>query len=248
MASSNQPIGSQTREASPDAFHRELFGTVQQSTSVLSWGNSGRVSNNGSVFFIDTGKVLMAVTARHVYHAYVEAALKAPHLCYIDNLPFDPIRTFLSEGKDVDIATFRITPAELKTLGELTMPWPPIIPEPGKSVILAGWPGVGRSSPAPAKVHFRCYIAMFGVDNVNDLSISMMKPPNSELVDIVGKGLPPAQFDIGGMSGGPIAAVLKTPSGLITWQLSAVIYEGHQTFEIFKGARADFIGDDGNVK
>jgi hypothetical protein len=74
-----------------------------------------------------------------------------------------------------------------------------------------------------------------------------MRPPQGEIVEIIGKGFPSDGLDIGGMSGGPIASMELTPTGLFAWSITGLIYEGHQSFDIIKGARADLIDDDGRV-
>jgi hypothetical protein len=230
-----------------DKFHKELLRTMMNSTSAIHWGRGGVIHNNGSMFFLDTGNKLLAVTARHVYRGYVEAALKAPLDCYIDSLRFDPIQRLVSEGRETDIATFRITREELAALGKITIPWPPVKPHKGKSVMFSGVPGFARSNPRRGEFGFGCYVASFKVDNVDDTSLSLMRPPQGEMVDIIGKGFPPDALDIGGMSGGPIASMELTPNGIFAWSIAALIYEGHQSFDIIKGVRADLIDDDGIV-
>ena len=115
-------------------------------------------------------------------------------------------------------------------------------------MVFAGVPGFARSNPAPGVAGFSCYVGMFPVDNVNERSISMIRPPRDEMVDIMGKGLPPDALDIGGMSGGPIATMQITTSGIVVWNIAAVIYEGHQSFDIIKGMRADLIDENGIVR
>jgi hypothetical protein len=101
--------------------------------------------------------------------------------------------------------------------------------------------------PRPSTIRFRCYTAMLRADNVNDLSISLMKPPHEDLIDLMGGGFPPAEYNTGGMSGGPIAVFRETEHGIVTWSIAAIIYEGHSTYEIIKGMRADLINDDGMI-
>src|SRR4051812_18890935 len=122
MTSQKDPKSKRTRMASADPFHKELFNTIMRSTSAIYWGVGGQIFHNGSLFFIETRNGLFAVTARHVYHAYVMAAREFPGLvCRIDDLRFDPIQRLMSEGKTVDIATFKVTPEELGGLGKLKM-------------------------------------------------------------------------------------------------------------------------------
>jgi hypothetical protein len=246
MSYQNDPFSLSGRVL-PDPFHKEMLKTMLNSTSAIYWTRRGKILNNGSMFFVDTGKQLLGVTARHVYHGYVEAVLKEPTNCHIDELRFDPIQRLVSEGKITDIATFSITQEEIKRINKLTVPWPPAIPQKGKSVLFSGAPAFARSNPQPYQLGFSCYTGTFKVDNVNECSLSLMRPPREELVDIVGKGLPPDALDIGGMSGGPIASMELTPGGIFAWSIVGVIYEGHQSFDIIKGARADLIDEDGIV-
>jgi hypothetical protein len=49
------------------------------------------------------------------------------------------------------------------------------------------------------------------------------------------------------MSGGPVVVAFDH-GPVFSWALSGVIYELHQSFEIIKASRADFIREDGLVK
>ena len=220
---------------------------MRKSTSAIHWGDKQSTHNNGSMFFIDTGGGLFAVTALHVYHGYVKAASEQPLYCQIDNLPFNPTARLVSREGKVDIATFRVTREELDRLEKLTIPWPPVMPSKGNSVFVCGFPGVARLNFSPRIVDFGVYIAEFATDNINDVSLSVMKPPSEQLVDIVGKGIPDPGFDTGGMSGGPMVIPQISQAGIVSWSLAAVVYEGHRSFDIIKGMRADLINEDGSV-
>ena len=53
----------------------------------------GKISiiGNGSIFFLRPENTSFAVTANHVYQAYVDAKKLNPETrCQIDNIPFDP--------------------------------------------------------------------------------------------------------------------------------------------------------------
>jgi hypothetical protein len=75
----------------------------------------------------------------------------------------------------------------------------------------------------------------------------MVRPPDNEAADIVGGGLPPRGFDMSGMSGGPVIAVMEN-SLVVSWNLAGVIYECGTNFEITKAVRADLIGEDGTTR
>jgi len=232
-----------------DPAGKEVLESMKRGTSAIHWGEYPQDTiNSGSMFFLNTGKALFAVTARHVFESYVERAQERILTCQIGNMRFDPASRLISTGKEVDIATFRITPGELADLRMATMPWPPFIPPEGNGVLLCGFPRYGRFAHKPGGVTFSYFSGLMRVDNVSDRSISMLRQPGEEMVDVLGVGLPEPNLDIGGMSGGPIAGMLRTQSDLLLWFISGVIVEGHQTLDIIYGARADWINEDGTIK
>jgi hypothetical protein len=227
----------------------ELLKILARSTAVLEWGDLSNdvAPSHGSMSFADTGEALLGITARHVYEAYVESAARnASITCQINNVRFNPVERLISVGADCDIATFAMRPSELEKIERITIPWPPVIPKVGQLVLFAGLPAAARKSPQPGHVDLGYYIRFADVDSVSDRDISSKKPPNDQLLDILGKGLPPSGYDLGGMSGGPLAVVIENDS-ILSWRLSGIIYECHPTFEIVKAARADVIRPDGTV-
>jgi hypothetical protein len=221
---------------------------ITRSTTAIYWHtDGGPVAHNGSIFFVGTKSALFGVTARHVYEEYLKDADAGPTICQIGDLVVNPKERLISTGTDIDIATFDITPRELAELGNITVPWPPNMPAVGTGVFVCGLPGFARGMPASRMVTFMHFVALMCVDSVSERGISMVRQPNEEMIDLLGKELPPSNMDIGGMSGGPIAVHMNTPMGLTCWFLSAVISEGHQAYDIIHGARADRINDDGTV-
>jgi hypothetical protein len=232
----------------PDPAGKEMMQTIMKSTAVIYWhADGGPVLHNGSIFFVRTKKALFGVTARHVYEGYLERAEAERTICQIGNLIVDPNDRLIDTGRDIDIATFHITPIELAELGNITVPWPPKVPTVGAGVFVCGLPGFARNMPTSRIVAFKHFTALMCVDSVSERGISMVRQPNEEMMDLLGTGLPPTNMDIGGMSGGPIALHMNTPMGLTCWFLSAVISEGHQAYDIIHAARADWINDDGTL-
>jgi hypothetical protein len=81
---------------------------------------------------------------------------------------------------------------------------------------------------------------------VSERDISIVRPPDNEVLDVHGHGFPERQYDFGGMSGGPVAMLVE--GGLIaSWALSGVIYEFQQGLEILKAVRADLITENGEL-
>jgi hypothetical protein len=231
-------------------FGKQLLMTMAKSVAAIHWGDGQGMAtrNNGSMFFVNTGRRFLGVTARHVYDGFVDQASRSSDLsCQINSLPFNPVQRLLGLGHDCDVATFEVTPDEILQLEKITVPWPPVIPTVGHAALLAGMPGIARSNPQRHHVDFGVYLALGVVESVNDRDISLVKRDNSELIDTLGKGLPPPAFDLGGMSGGPIAAIQEN-HGILSWNISGVIYQNHQSFEIMKAVRADLISTDGSIR
>jgi hypothetical protein len=228
---------------------KELLYSIGNSVSALHWGKpiEGGVHSNGSMFFLDTGNGIFGVTAKHVFEEYERSLGESHVVCQIDNLLFNPIERLVSKGIDSDIATFKITAGELKQLGRITTPWPPIIPTEGQAVLLAGFPGCEKKFTSTSSVDFGKLVQLARVDSVNSRDISFVRPSNSDLIDTLGLGLPQRQYNMGGLSGGPMA-IVRDVGNILSWAVSGVVYESHDIYEITKAARADAIEADGNVK
>jgi hypothetical protein len=231
-----------------DLASREMMRTIMSSTSAIYWhSHGGPVLHSGSAFFVRTEKAIFGVTARHVYEGYLASTASEPMVCQVGGLVIRLEERLIAVGIDVDIATFRVTPAELANLGNTTAPWPPQVPVEGAGVFVCGLPGFARDMPRAKTVTFKHFVALMCVDSVSDRGISMVRQPDEEMIDVFGRELPPPNMDIGGMSGGLIAVHMNTPMGLTCWFTSAVISEGHQSYDIIHGSRADWINDDGTI-
>jgi hypothetical protein len=152
----------------------------------------------------------------------------------------------ISRGSHCDLATFVILPSELDQLDRRATPWPPAIPPVNKSVLIAGFPGVGKRRSESGGLTFGLVKALTTVDSVSDRDLSMLRPPDDEVTDVEGKGLPPRNFDFSGMSGGPVVTVLER-LGIVSFALAGVIYECSVDFEVIKAVRADLIAEDGSI-
>jgi hypothetical protein len=229
-------------------YGRELLKAIQPCVAPFYWTSrlAESLPSNGSAFIVKTSAALFGITARHVYDEYKEQVDQVPTaVCRLLNLEIDLRARLISRGNESDVVTFEIRPFELNDLNMQPAPWPPWIPKVNHAVIIAGFPGIGKRFTG-SSITFGLYHALIGVDSVSDRDISMVRPPDDEVVDVVGKGLPPRGFDMGGMSGGPVIAVLE--DSVVSWALSGVIYECGTNFEITKAVRADLIGEDGMIR
>ena len=116
---------------------------------------SGESVKSGSVFFLDTGTAIFAVTACHVVEqCFADSKLPTFVQTMIGGRTGVPIYLHLGDRiidahHDLDIATFRVTPEELKLAGHTPLTgfqksWPPRFPEVNGGITCCGFPGHSR--------------------------------------------------------------------------------------------------------
>jgi hypothetical protein len=104
----------------------------------------GIALRNGSAFLVDLGCGVFAVTGAHVFKEYLRAKKTAGAIgCQLGNLLFDPEVQLISCRDDLDIATFRVSPAEAEWIGKPIVKsgppnWEPLTPTVGNFAFFAG--------------------------------------------------------------------------------------------------------------
>lgn len=197
----------------------------------ISWpasvDNVGMHLRNGTAFFVRTPQMVFAVTAAHVVRSFIQHKRQVPDaVCgLIDSeTPIDLERDLIAMGRHFDIATFQVSERTIAKLGKQPMTaWPPRTPQVGKGVVYAGFPGMVRERIAPREFSFGLVSGATVADSVSETRIITVVN-QGDLQDPLGHGLPPSDFEFGGMSGGPMIAVIET--GLISWALAGVITDG----------------------
>lgn len=160
--------------------------------------------------------------------------------------------------RDIDVATFRVSEADVKSLGKIKLTGsqksgPPTPPEERCGIYYCGYPGVGTRLPSPREVIFGAAPGSGIATNVSEKDVSTLIE-RKHLMPAMGQGIPPANFDFGGISGGAVLTVIQ--NRLRSWSLAGVIYQGPNVsldesqaiagLEIIKARRAHFILPDGN--
>lgn len=202
---------------------------------------------NGSMFFLNCGEGTFGVTADHVYQGYLEAKAALPNLsCQLFGLAITPEHRLIARHTSLDIATFRITDEEVRRIGRrVHQPnWPPQPPEIGQGVMFAGFPSVERIINDPNEVNFGIYFGSPLVTAVSDRNISCVFE-RQHWVDILGAGLPDANYDMGGVSGAPLFILNREP--IMSWRLGGVVTEFRANLEILLATRGDFILTNGQI-
>jgi hypothetical protein len=222
---------------------------------------------NGTAFFIDLGYGPFGVTANHVVEeALAETTVSlglfpkqyqqpAQTLLRFDDLR----RRIIQQSPGHDVATFRISGEEIQQLGVSVLTAPPVIPEEGRGgVAFVGFPGVqreivgiGGSRTQPEMTFSFAVFPGFGIAaSVSSRQITFQFERDA-LVQTPGLSAPPPDFDLGGMSGGPLLARVETVAGIEHWAPAGIITDGkmlpeHESGFLF-AARADCLMPDGKI-
>ena len=237
-------------------------------TTPLWWAirqaDGAYIAKNGSAFLLNTGNCVFGVTAYHVIEEWRHDRSQHDEVhCFLGGNGWSCRfkEDWLIDGDpDIDIATFEITPERIAlikcaVLTGLQRSWPPAAPKREERIYYGGFPGSGRVWPSPlSEIRFRVVVSSGAASSVSELDISTQIDLES-LHPILGQGVPPEDFNYGGMSGGVMLTVVETPLHSLT--LAGVIHEGPNPsrdpeqaiagLNIIKARRAHFILPDGRL-
>src|SRR5882757_5503562 len=159
----------------------------------------------------------------------------------------------------IDIATFQVAESEVKTIGKTVLTgaqknWPPGKPPVNCGIYFAGFPGVSTIELSPDKVSFGAMGGGGIATSVSEKDVSS-QIEREYLTSYFGEGIPPENYNFGGLSGGPMFAVVE--STLRSWALVGVVYQGPNTsldtneaipgLEVIRARRPHFILPDGRL-
>ncbi len=238
-------------------------------TSPLIWtvdgGNGLERMKGGTVFFLDTGEAVFAVTAAHVVDEFFRD-FKIPNVhAAIAAHGKRPIRIPLGDriidaSAEIDITTFRVFANELQYFNRNLLrghvrEWPPRLAEVNGPATYCGFPGVGRRPVAGGRSFGAVPIGGI-VTNSHDTMISI-QIERADYVRLLGDEDMPENFNFGGMSGGPLIAIVQAEI-MRTWKPAGVIISGPNPgdapdqdfipgFEVIRARPIHFIKADGTL-
>jgi hypothetical protein len=218
----------------------------------------------GSCFVLRFDGGLVGVTAAHVLDAY-NAARQANSalVCQLRLMEFAFHDAVIDTNSDLDIATFRLSEAELTAIQGTAIDcrgsWPPPTPKAMQGVSLAGFPEVMRLTLPDRSIVFQAYGALSAIEDVSDRDILFTYDPAREQ-SWKGLDLPPLGLNMSGCSGGPVI-LHGTRNGLHRWFPIGIINAGSkrdgtasqidrgdaQDFDIIRARRLHFIREDGSI-
>ncbi len=262
-----------------DTIELESVGSI---TAPLYWvfrdsTNKDDEMRNGSLFFLDTGEGVFAVTAAHVVEKCLEHSEHQTFQCMIGGN--GPNRTVYLQRKnetrssinrlceriigvhrEMDIATLRVSREEVELTGcavlkSLEKSWPPCSVEVGSAVSYCGCAGAARERLSPHETSFG-FVAMIGRATSAHENCISIQVEREKLVRKLGGDLPES-YDFGGISGGPVLEILQTRTGDFWRRPAGVIFQGPSTsdhveesihgLEIIRARPIHFIKADGTL-
>jgi hypothetical protein len=235
-------------------------------TAPLYWiireGGGYRV-RNGSAFFLDAGEGVFAVTANHVIEGWksdcAAGNVVALQLGLDLAIDLEGQHAIIAAHEQIDIATFRISAREIAAIGKTILTgyqkeWPPCPPQKDRGIYFGGFPGVETIRLSRNAVSFGASAGSGVATSVSEKDVSSLIE-RANLTPVLGRGLPPENFDFRGISGGPMLSVIE--GAIRSWSLAGVIYEGPNPapdpahsiagLEIIKARRAHFMLPDGTL-
>jgi hypothetical protein len=218
---------------------------------------------NGTAFFLDAGAGPFAVTAAHVIDGWRDDCRKFQVLALqLGDLPIDfgGQNKLIASDPDIDIATFRIDPACIRSIGKTVLTgiqrqWPPTAPQTGRGIYIAGFPATETLFRSPQEISFGIATGGGVASSVTEIDV-LSQIEREHLLPQIGSGVPPENYKFGGISGGPMLTLVEK-SDLLSWSLAGIIYQGPNTvsdpnkaiagLEIMRARRARFLLSNGDL-
>ncbi len=212
-------------------------------------GNKLDLCSNGTLTIVRTSERLIGVTARHVVQGYLDAREVHPVVLQVMSAEVRDLNIIAMSSKGLDLATIELDEELLAKLGKAIVPlsgWPPLAPEEGRGIMLAGYPGGERIFSA-GSINWGLFTALGVARVVTHDQITWTVEREYEMQDASIPSLPP-QADLGGVSGGPVVGWFETASGITQYRLCGIISQASAMLENVVAKRAEFIMPDGSVR
>lgn len=212
-------------------------------------GNKLDLCSNGTITIVRTSERLIGVTARHVIQGYLDARQMCPVVLQVYDSELRDLKVIAMSSEGLDLATIELDNDFLAKLGKSIVPlsgWPPLQPQEGRGIMLAGYPGEERilSDSSIDWGLFTC-LSIARVVTHDQITWAVERD-----YDIPVEGIPrlPPNANLGGISGGPLIGWFETASGITQYRLCGIISQASPMLENVVAKRADFIMPDGGIR
>lgn len=200
------------------------------------------IMNGGTVSFVDTGSVRLAITCFHVINGILTRWRETPGItCQIGDYPLFPDRVAFTFNESADLATF--------TLDEIAREyfpaprWPPTPLAAGEALFLGGFPRITRAvlSATNMASDFVSFHGRVSDASLNHATLTL----DSKSWFFAGADSVPPHSDYGGMSGGPaFRGDLSLPNGA---EMYGIVYNSHIDAELVFVRQLHRITADGHI-
>lgn len=214
------------------------------------------IAHNGTLTIVRTPKKLLGVTAAHVLRQY-ESDLKGGtfRLQLMNEVVDDLLGRLIDVSDELDLATFSLDEELVKRLGKTPLGvWPPKPPQEGKGIMIAGYPAIERIESKNFEVNFGLFTAIGVARTVTDKQITWLME-REFLLAKTNIPIPPPEYELGGISGGPLISWFESESFVTHHCLSGIVIE-HPDYknnmdmppiERLIAIRADSIAESGKI-
>jgi hypothetical protein len=214
----------------------------------------------GSCFVLRFTAGLIGITADHVIKAYEQAErqMRQP-ICLLRTVRLNLMEALIDRDGRLDLATFRVTEAQLSASEALAIDcrkeWPPPIPDRGREISFGGYPEELNKVYAADRVEFRFAVHLAHIQDITDRTIvATFDPVRDSRVRAA-----PEMLDLGanwsGCSGGPVLMHVERAGQHRFFAIGAIVEgpdksaEGAlEGFERFLFRRVHCVNPDGTLK
>jgi hypothetical protein len=193
--------------------------------------NASSVCACASCFFVEIGDTRFGITANHVVSQFLacRAEFSSTRLV-VRNLDIsDWDLRFIDGSDEYDVATFRVSAAELEAIGARMFrvepdKWPPPPPDVGRGVFITGYLDQERRVLHSKAVEFAQMSNALVATSVEDDCIEVTIDP-AELRGLSNEPQPPTTKSLSGNSGAPLLVVSAKTPGPLFWLGGIVIQQ-----------------------
>jgi hypothetical protein len=156
---------------------------------------------------------------------------------------------------DLDLATFALDEALVSRLHRTPLGvWPPRPPQEGRRIMISGFPAIERIESKAFEVNFGLFTALGVARTVTEKQITWLLEPEFQLAK-ARVPAPPPEYELGGISGGPLVSWFESPKFVCHHCLSGIViehpdYRGNKDIppiERIIAIRADAIAESGKI-
>ena len=190
-------------------FVRELTALIQNYVRPILFVHSPSQTKEpfvqgGTLTIVDTGKRILGITNQHVVDGFRRLRHKDKKvICQLNEMQIDIESRLIAEDENLDIATLRLTEAEIESVNGTSIGhgcWPVQPPAKDEEVVIVGYPGKWRKQYSWDELEIGHIGFALKVSDVSRSKFVIEIMPKN-LVFNKGAYHPNELFDFGGVSG-----------------------------------------------